>query len=97
MSTAPGLQGSGSSCVATTSNIACTSPSAAGCWAHRDELLGSDMPLNPGVGLNCQDGEMGTGYAQVDGTSSFVELVELPKGAPLAMAFTWAEELSQGF
>jgi hypothetical protein len=55
------------------------------------------MPLNPGVGLNCQDGEMGTGYAQVDGTSSFVELVELPKGAPLAMAFTWAEELSQGF
>jgi hypothetical protein len=80
-----------------TSNIACTLPSAAGCWAHRDELLGSDAPYNPGVGLNCQDCEMGTGYAQVGGTSSFVDLVEVLKGAPPAMTFTWAEELSQGF
>ncbi len=79
-----------------TSNIACTSASAAGCWAHRDELLGSDAPYNPGVGLNCQNCEMGTGYAVVGASSSFVDLVELPKGAPPVMTFTWAEELTEG-
>ena len=35
---------------AATSNVACTSAHAAGCWAHRDELLGSDPGYNPGVG-----------------------------------------------
>ena len=81
---------------AATSNIACTSLSAPGCWAHRDELLGSDAPFNPGVGLTCQNCEMGTGYAVVNGSSSFVDLIELPKGAPPAMTFTWAQELSAG-
>lgn len=80
---------------AATSNIACTSASAAGCWAHRDELLGSDAPYNPGVGLNCQDCEMGTGYAVVGGSSSFVDLIELPEAGPPIMTFTWAEELSE--
>ena len=70
---------------ATTSNIDCTSASAAGCWGHRDELLGSDAPYNPGVGLNCQDCEMGTGYAQVNNSSSLVDLIELPNGTPPAM------------
>jgi hypothetical protein len=82
---------------ANTSNVACTSPTAAGCWAHRDELLGSDPGFNPGVGLNCQDCEMGTGFAIVNGSSSFVDLIEIPKGAAPAMTFTWSEELSQGF
>jgi hypothetical protein len=80
-----------------TSNISCTSATSSGCWAHRDELLGSDPGYNPGVGLNCQDCEMGTGYAVVNGSSSFVDLIEVPKGAPPAMNFTWSEELSQGF
>ena len=31
-----------------TPNTACTSPSAAGCWAHRDELLGVDPRFNRG-------------------------------------------------
>jgi hypothetical protein len=82
---------------AATSNIVCTSPSASGCWAHRDELLGSDLGYNPGVGLNCQDCEMGAGYAEVGNTSSFADLIELPKGDPPAMTFTWAQELAQGF
>lgn len=81
---------------ANTSNIACTSASASGCWAHRDELLGSDPGFNPGVGLNCTDCEVGTGFAIVNGSSSFVDLIEIPKGSPPAMTFTWAEELSQG-
>jgi hypothetical protein len=82
---------------ATTSNIDCTSPSAAGCWGHRDELLGSDAPYNPGVGLNCQVCEMGTGFAQVNNSSSMVDLIELPNGTPPAMTFTWAQELALGF
>jgi hypothetical protein len=83
--------------VAATSNVVCTSAKAAGCWAHRDELLGSDPGYNPGVGLNCTDCEMGTGFAVVSGSGSFVDLVELPKGTPPAMTFTWAQELSEGY
>lgn len=83
--------------VATTSNIACTSARAAGCWGHRDELLGSDPGYNPGVGLNCSNCEMGTGFAVANGSGSYVDLVEIPKGTPPAMTFTWAQELSQGY
>ncbi|HEV2428067.1 MAG TPA: hypothetical protein VGS61_07600, partial [Acidimicrobiales bacterium] len=77
-----------------TSNIACTSPGAAGCWAHREELLGYDPGYNPGVGLACTTCEMGTGFAMVNGTSaSYVDLIEMPKaGTRPAMSFTWAEE-----
>jgi hypothetical protein len=82
---------------AATSNVVCTSARAAGCWAHRDELLGSDPGFNPGVGLNCTNCEMGTGFAVVGGSGSFVDLVELPKGTPPAMTFTWAQELSEGY
>jgi hypothetical protein len=82
---------------AATSNIVCTSPSASGCWAHRDELLGSDPGYNPGVGLNCTNCEMGTGFATVGGSSSFADLIEIPKGGPPAMTFTWSQELSEGF
>jgi hypothetical protein len=82
---------------AATSNVVCTSARAAGCWAHRDELLGSDPGYNPGVGLNSTTCEMGTGFAVVNGSGSFVDLVELPLGTPPAMTFTWAQELSEGY
>lgn len=78
---------------AATSNFDCTSAGAAACWAHRDELLGSDPGFNPGVGLDCTTCEMGTGYAALS-QGSFVDLIELPAGAPPAMTFTWADELS---
>jgi hypothetical protein len=78
---------------AATSNIACTSAHAAGCWAHRDELLGSDPGYNPGVGLGCSTCEMGTGFAMVNGHASYVDLIELPKGALPPMTFTWADVL----
>ena len=78
-----------------TSNIACTSPSAAGCWAHRDELLGSDPGFNPGVGLTTTTCEMGTGFAMVNGNASYVDLVETPaKGAQPPMTFTWAANVA---
>ncbi len=76
-----------------TSNIVCTSAGAAGCWAHREELLGYDPGYNPGVGLACTTCEMGTGFAMVNGTSaSYVDLIEMPKSGQPAMSFTWADE-----
>lgn len=77
-----------------TANVACTSPSAAGCWAHRDELLGYDPGYNPGVGLDATSVEVGVGFAVVGGSSSFTVLAELPKGPPPAMTFTWANNVA---
>ena len=78
---------------AATSNIVCTSTAAAGCWAHREELLGSDPGYNPGVGLTCANCEMGTGFAIVNGHASYVDLIEIPKGALPPMTFTWAKNV----
>jgi len=75
---------------AATSNVACTSPGNAGCWAHREELLGTAPGFNPGVGLMATNAEMGTGYAVVAGHASLVDLIELPKGGQPPMNFTWA-------
>ncbi|MGA2970202.1 MAG: hypothetical protein ABSE75_10390 [Acidimicrobiales bacterium] len=77
-----------------TSNITCTSPTAPGCWSHRDELLGDAPHYNSGVGLWCDTCEFGGGYAIVRGGSSFVQLIELPAGPPPAMVFTWQRELA---
>lgn len=77
----------------TTSNIACTSATAWGCWAHRDELLGSSTSYQDGVGLGCTTCEMGAAYASVPSGGSLVDLIELPEGVPPAMTFTWASEL----
>ena len=78
---------------AATSNVACTSPSAAGCWGHRDELLGYDPGYNYGVGLDATNVEVGVGFTIVGSSGSFVVLVELPKAAPPAMTFTWANNV----
>ena len=78
---------------AKTSNIACTSANAQGCWAHRDELLGSDPGYNPGVGLGCTNCEMGTGFALLSGGASYVDLIEIPKGSMPPMSFTWANNV----
>ena len=77
-----------------TSNVACTSSGAAGCWAHREELLGYDPGYNPGVGLTCVNCEMGTGFAMVGGGASYVDLIEMPKSGQPAMTFTWSNEQS---
>jgi hypothetical protein len=78
---------------ATTPNLACTSATAPGCWAHRDELLGYDPGFNPGVGLYCRTCEMGTGFAMRGGAASFTDLVELPHATAPRMTFTWAHDV----
>ncbi len=87
----------------TTSNIACTSATAPGCWGHRDELLGSDPGFNPGVGLACTNCVMGTGYASAQTnppaagglSSSYTDLVVAPT-VPVAMTYTWNDALAAG-
>jgi hypothetical protein len=74
-------------------NYDCTSATAAGCWGHRDELLGADGAYNSGVGLGCTTCEMGTGFAVVRGTTSYTDLVERPRGRVPAMYFTWAKDV----
>ena len=76
-----------------TMNIDCTSATAAACWAHRDELLGSDPGYNPAVGLDCATCEVGAGFAFVQKNGSFTDLIERPVGTPPDMTFTWAQEL----
>ncbi len=74
-------------------NRACTSSTAAGCWGHRDQLLGSDGSYNPGVGLRCAKCEMGAGFAVVGAAGAFTDLIERPAGRPPAMYFTWARDV----
>ena len=76
-----------------TSNVACTSAHAVGCWAHRAELLGTDPGYNPGVGLGCVNCEMGAGFALVNGAASYVDLIEAPRGPSPPMAFTWVDDV----
>jgi hypothetical protein len=69
-----------------TSNDACTSPTAAGCWGHRDELLGEYS------GTGCTTCVVGTGYAQHTPSgfvSSYVVLIVDPAGAPPSLTFSW--------
>ena len=77
----------------TTSNIACTGPDAFGCWGHRDELLGSTTDPHLGVGLGCTTCVMGAASG-TGATGSVVDLIELPAASPVAMSFTWAQELT---
>ncbi len=77
----------------TTANITCTSANAAGCWGHRQELLGSDPLFKVGVGLECRTCEMGAGYALVKDVGQWDDLIELPVGTPPSMTFTWASEV----
>lgn len=77
--------------VAKTPNYDCTSSSAAGCWGHRDAILG--LVEQVGVGLQCTTCEMGVGFAIVRGQSSFTGLIERPAGTPPPQYFTWARNV----
>lgn len=57
---------------------------------------GSDPGLNVGVDPACDNCEMGAGFSLLDGSGSFVGLVELPADTPPATTFMWAGELALG-
>jgi len=84
-----------------TENEACTSPGAAGCWAHRDQILGYDPafgytppPQGTATGLECTTCVVGAGA--VDRTASAfpgslaVSFVRPQNGIP-PLVFTWAD------
>lgn len=67
-------------------NYACTSPSASGCWGHRDELLGEYS------GTTCSDCLAGAGYAAPAGNGwrqSYTMLIVRPQTYPTPLGFTW--------
>jgi len=69
-----------------TSNFACTSASAPGCWGHRDELLGE------WAGTGCTDCLAGAGYAAPAARGwqeSYDFLLVRPVHYPSALAFSW--------
>lgn len=75
--------------ISRTSNIDCTSPSASGCWGHREVILGHY------TGLGCTKCELGTGYARLGRSSaSYTDLIESPVGSAPAMNFTWARDVA---
>jgi hypothetical protein len=69
-----------------TSNFACTSPQASGCWGHRDNILGAYF------GPGCRTCVAGAGYASSSApghwTTSFAMIFLQPANS-LAMSFTW--------
>jgi hypothetical protein len=68
-------------------NLGCTSPSAPGCWIHRDAFLTSVGPLL-----------MGAGAVTTHGTTSVSDLlVAVAATAPLPpLVYTWADALAAG-
>lgn len=72
-----------------TTNFACTSAHAAGCWGHRDELLGEY------TGTTCKVCIAGAGYASPSTSGwkeSYTVLLVRPV-SPAALNFTWDGEL----
>ncbi|HTV11748.1 MAG TPA: hypothetical protein VME20_07780 [Acidimicrobiales bacterium] len=68
-------------------NFACTSPSATGCWGHRDELLGE------WAGAHCGDCVAGAGYASPAARGwleSYVFMVVRPVQFPTPLTFSWS-------
>ena len=65
---------------ANTFNFACTSPSASGCWGHRNSLLGNYLP----GGASCTNCRIGVGYAaNVNGWSgTYTAIIAPPPNGP---------------
>jgi hypothetical protein len=71
-----------------TSNYACTSAEASGCWGHRDELLGEYS------GPSCADCVAGAGFAKhtaAGATVSYAFLIVDPANGEPPLSFTWSD------
>ncbi|MGH9108878.1 MAG: hypothetical protein ACRDY3_05340 [Acidimicrobiales bacterium] len=80
---ADGYGGSGD-----TSNVDCGSPSSAGCWGHRDAILGYGT---------CADCVAGAGFAQGTASgwgTSFTELFVRPAGGAPVPYFSWSADVA---
>ena len=80
-----------------TINFTCTSPSAPGCWGHRNNILVNSMTL-PCYADHCSL-VMGAGYAphNWDVYNSYSELIVQVAGTtPPALMYTWHQALAAG-
>jgi hypothetical protein len=80
-----------------TVNYDCTSPSASGCWGHRDNILANASTMA------CYQAScsliMGAGYVPLGagrGYSSFTELIVQVAGGTPSLFYTWAQALAAG-
>jgi hypothetical protein len=73
-----------------TSNYACTSAGAAGCWGHRDELLGEYS------GPSCATCVAGAGFARhtaAGATVSYTFLIVDPANGEPPLSFSWITDV----
>ncbi len=71
-------------------NYDCTSPTASGCWGHRDELLGES------TGARCAECVAGTGFASPaahNWQESYTLLLVRPVDFPTPVDFTWDSDV----
>lgn len=71
-------------------NFDCSSPTASGCWGHRDELLGK------WAGTGCTDCIAGAGYASPAARNwkeSYDFLLVRPVQLPTPLDFTWDQDV----
>ncbi len=78
--------------ITNTANVDCTSPTAQGCWGHREEILGGSPYPGGGVGPGCTTCVAGTGYDPGNG-GSLTLLIEMPAGAVPPLMFSWSNEV----
>ena len=70
-------------------NLDCSGPGAAGCWGHRDIVLGAY------TGTGCTTCVMGAGYTPTTASGqhlSYAAIIIRPAGAAAGAVFTWSQE-----
>jgi len=80
-----------------TFNYACTSPHAAGCWGHRDNIL-ANVSRMPCYSTSCTE-IMGAGFVHDgarNGFSSYTELFVQVSGVTPTLYYTWDQALAAG-
>ena len=74
-------------------NADCTSPTAAGCWGHRDNILATWQPAN---GVHLLMGA-GSAFANYYAFQSMTQAFALAQGPMPALVYSWATAQSEGF
>ncbi len=80
-----------------TFNFTCTSPTAPGCWGHRDDILVNSSTM-PCYAASCSL-VMGAGYAPLNWAktyNSYTELIVQVVGAAPPLIYTWRQALAAG-
>lgn len=80
-----------------TDNFTCTSPSARGCWGHRNDILVNSSQL-PCSSSRCTL-VMGAGYVALNWAktyNSYTELIVQITGTPPPLVYTWSQAEAAG-